>query len=362
MQALGQINAKLDQIINQLNRIENTMIRQHRETMEALEAIAFDVRRIHTTTQRESFQKVIGPCVRAGDTANPDLGRREANLCFSGILEQMFPREVGARLTVYANLEQTQDGTNAHKQWTQIARAHELVFRNVLAQCPSLVRGRLTLADLANDQVRTPLSSVSEDLCRDIADPTKLVDSSLISQLVAEDIRVSRQFWDEKQRDDYDRRWRYELRVLNLALGQQSALSGLIDMQSIGRFLFQSTTPAEYEREEARLALVASLRSYPVLAENALRSELWRLYGKTGTAQARYAFSFYANDPMFLNAGRASRASGEFRDGAGDTYCFDSQSSRNSRKRNRRTRANRSRSTIAFRFRPRWNFKTRRSS
>jgi hypothetical protein len=327
MAELLKINAKLDAIINQLNRIEERMIKQHRETMEALEALHFDVRRLLSIEQRQAFEQLLNSCSRSVDIKNAGTAKEEYRKCVQNIWDQLTPTGVPGRLAMYSNLAPV-DGKSSLEEWRRLTAAHEVVFRDTSAWCGTLLQGRASVDELLTGAAKYTPSEMARGLCADVADHSKLLEPTLLSQMVTHDLAVSRIFAAPWARDERDRsltRWNYELRLLNISLGQQAAFSGFADIAEMGGFLFRKRDIKGFEGDEKRQLLLASLKNYSALAENAMRGELRKRYGRSAGAEASYAFGFYSSDAMFLNvaSGLASATAGSFLR-KGETHCYES--------------------------------------
>lgn len=326
MAELGKINAKLDAIISQLAKIEERMIKQHMETMRALEAMHFDVQRLLAINQRQAFEDLFGSCERALDPDNKST-TTEYDTCSKNIWELLTPQGVPIRLAIYSNLRAV-EGRTPLDEWRRISAAHAVVFRDADAWCGTLLAGVMPVARLKS-ALPFEHSEPSKSLCADVADNQKLLEPALLGQLTERELTTARRFVKTLSTDGRARvnlRWRYELRLLNLGVAQQAAFSGFAGIGDAAGVLFHGREVEEFKEADSRKILTDSLKNYVAVAENALRFEMNGRYGMDPGPTALYSFAYLSGDPIHLNeTSRIDNAHGRFVwSQQSGSYCFES--------------------------------------
>jgi hypothetical protein len=290
MAALSAINAKLDTIIQQLNRIEETIRRQHLEEMAALEAIKFDLQRVKEIVNETQLAPVISGCVNAVD---PD---------YSGSSEQLFrdcafgmskiARQTPLRSMLIEYSLRTAGADTSDKQWQRIQQIHAAAFKSTRQNCGLLLGGARRLADLQRADSKDTLSN---DACDDIANISLLYNSAVVTALANADVRAARRVtgvWDNEFTQNSLGRWRAHLRRLNIAVGQQAALSGGLTASTLAE-VFRSK--GAFDENQKQL-----MDSFPSTAENGLRLWLWQAFGDRPTDQANYAVAYFSCDAWLI--------------------------------------------------------------
>lgn len=320
MKQFAQINAKLDQIIDQLNRIEKEMALNHQQVMRSFDALGFDVRTIIWLNRQARLDPIDAPCSKAisiwqktgrshtkpnSVSSDRNTSERQDEECQSAIKDNA-PIGTGAVLATYnvvtylADSPGSSSRAEANLRWAAIEQAHPFVFRNSETWCGNLVIGDPSRADLVSLKTLGGGPLGSDDLCKRVADPANLIDPGTLTWVLNYKTRLVPLLAGTSRGKD-PLGWHLELRLLNIAIAQQAGWAGLSNLEENSKWLYAGAVPSIYTDKQSTAALTA-LRPYQAFAENALRSGLYGTYGKSAGAKSTYAFAHTACDAYFLNA------------------------------------------------------------
>ena len=324
---LDMINSKLDTVLVDLNKLSEQIAKDHAEEMNALEAIGWDVARTYKLIVLELHDQVGKPCLRASDPTEVD---RQAQLdkCENALADIYATRtplsDPPKELTFETNLVSLEKSTGD----TSLGQfKQELTFRrdlsNLLAttDCQGLV---YPSSDF--DQLRYKVDSYgSSDNARQCASllQSNLLEPGVVSQYVtweqnalAATPRLGQQqavgWWQRNGAALKDRWANKELPLLNLAIIQQTAVSGDILLREL-----TAAVDEAFSNDDKLAALHKIWNTNGVLPENIARYWLWsNMKGLNGgvpngdTAQSQsdahqqwrrtlYAFAWESGDDRY---------------------------------------------------------------
>lgn len=310
--ALAEINEKLAKIDKKLDKIYETMVKNHLEVMEKLDAIHFDIRRLHTMVQAAAFHDRTSACLNVpGQSEQGSLERALAE-CNRSIASLMTPQSVSPILLVKSNLKE-----GADEQWAGLQIASRLLAP------PEMNCGSLFPTSLG----APPFVPTSKEMGNGTLHPCEapkaeeFVEPSLLAKVAAADIGASFGRTQPRIGGAEFLRWRNLLLHINRDISQEAVLSGLNAPGALkDALLDQELASVQALSQKAfgspdkmnASGVAKALAQTPVALQNAARSALRQQYEGAMPGQAMYALAYYGSDPWLLQ----QTAGGSFKTGA----------------------------------------------
>jgi hypothetical protein len=284
-QTLSEINHKLDMVLSKLDALDQKITRDHIEEMNALESISFDVNRTRdliASTYAQNYRKKcedLGQVTGSSELTVTDKKNMFA-ACNSNLNDLFSGNEAEPVLNAVNSLETygvSQDQT-ALSKYRSLLKVYEKSKEVATQSCLDLSMASSSVHDLESLPrfgLSEALPGQQQGLCNRILSIEKLLDSGLLAYFVNLEWELSTQsgvvnqtvvysaVWGSDEAGQMAFRWQKELFFTNVAIGQQSRLTGDV------------TTPLWANKLELKNPLEVdeadTLDQSEILAENAVR-------------------------------------------------------------------------------------------
>jgi hypothetical protein len=324
-QKLEEINHKLDVVINKLDQLDEKLTRQHIQVMNALESISFDINRTRDLILSNDVKAFSTYCESLQTTSDEsdfvacNSKLRELN---AGASSKFEPH---AFLKALPNFSTENLGNTAYDKLQKLEKVYSKTSATAQGSCFSLVLAAYSLHDITkigNVGRKAAANDVQANLCSQVLSFSGMLHSGTLTFFSAlewdaadrsKDLkqeRANQLIWNPRARESNKllQRWTNELRLLNIAIGQQARLTGDFTVPQWAAKL-DLDTPLDKTDQEV-------LDQSEILADNSIRYWLDSHVRDTEMLEAhapdepgfaisrtlRYAYAYHACSPIYLES------------------------------------------------------------
>ena len=326
-QKLAEIDHKLDIVIGKLDALDRKITEEHIEVMNALESISFDVNRTRDLILLKDVQEFSSDCEDIPatiDDARLSMESKQNKFVSCNLaLNRLNSSATKGFLKAIPNLSTDTLHKNAYLKLQALASVYGRTEKSAKDNCFSLTIAAYSVHDIDNisgmgqSQAQPGIQAA---MCSDILSFSNMLDSGMLTffshlewtfadrSTSLGDEYTAASIWNKASRGDVIHRWKNELRLLNIAIGQQARLTGDVTTPEWARDLDLQTALAPTEQQ--------TLDQSEILAQNSLR--YWLKTHRTETQKhdaestkststiisfpLQYAFAFNACAPDYLQS------------------------------------------------------------